>query len=95
MRAAYTLVERELVRFFRQPNRVVGAIGQPLIFWVLFGAAFESSFQAPGGASYARFFLPGVAVLIVLFTSIFSTISMPCFSSCVALTTISLATLAK
>lgn len=77
MRAAYALAERELVRFFRQPNRVVGAIGQPLIFWVLFGAAFRTSFRPPGGeASYAQFFLPGIAVLIVLFTAIFSTISI-------------------
>ena len=69
-----TLVERELVRFFRQRNRVVGAIGQPLIFWVLFSAAFSSSVRVPGG--YAQFFLPGVAILIVLFTAIFSTISI-------------------
>jgi ABC-2 type transport system permease protein len=77
MRAALTLAEREVVRFFRQPNRVAGAIGQPLIFWVLFGAGFRGSFRAPGGdASYAQFFLPGIVVLIVLFTAIFSTISI-------------------
>ncbi|HEX2476355.1 MAG TPA: multidrug ABC transporter permease, partial [Lacipirellulaceae bacterium] len=32
-----TLAQRELVRFFRQPNRVFGALGQPIIFWLLFG----------------------------------------------------------
>jgi len=72
-----SLAERELVRFFRQRNRVIGAIGQPLVFWLLFGAAFKTSFRTPGSdASYAQFFLPGVAVLIVLFTAIFSTISI-------------------
>jgi len=77
MRAALTLAERELVRFFRQPNRIAGAIGQPLIFWVLFGAGFRGSFRAPGDdATYARFFLPGIVVLIVLFTAIFATISI-------------------
>ena len=76
-RAAYALAERELVRFFRQPNRVIGAVGQPVIFWVLFGAAFRGSFAPPGGEeTYAQFFLPGVAVMIVLFTAIFSTISI-------------------
>ena len=74
MRAAWTLVERELVRFFRQPNRIAGAIGQPVIFWLLFGAAFQASIAVPGG--YRQFFLPGIAVLIVLFVSIFSTISI-------------------
>jgi len=77
MRAVLCLVERELIRFFRQKNRVVGAVGQPIIMWVLFGAAFESSFRFPGGdESYAQFFLPGVAVMISLFTAIFSTISI-------------------
>jgi len=77
MRAAYALLERELVRFFRQPNRIIGAIGQPVIFWVLMGAAFQTSFRPPGAdESYAQFFLPGVAVMIVLFTAIFSTISI-------------------
>ena len=76
-RAAYALLERELVRFFRQPNRIVGAIGQPVIFWVLLGAAFKGSFRAPGvEETYGQFFLPGVAVMIVLFTAIFSTISV-------------------
>jgi len=77
MRAAYDLLARELVRFFRQPNRIVGAIGQPLIFWLLLGGAFQTSFRAPGvDESYAQYFLPGVAIMIVLFTAIFSTISI-------------------
>jgi len=77
MRAAYALLERELLRFFRQPNRIVGAIGQPLLFWVLLGAAFRGSFKAPGmEETYGQFFLPGVATMIALFTAIFSTISV-------------------
>lgn len=76
-RAAATLTERELVRFFRQRNRVVGALGQPLIFWVLFGAGLRSSFKPAGGTvSYEEYFFPGVLVLILLFTAIFATISI-------------------
>ena len=33
-----TLAERELVRFFRQRNRVIGALVQPVMFWGLFSA---------------------------------------------------------
>ena len=77
---AASLCLRELIRFFRQPTRVVGALGQPLIFWVLFGVGLGGTFQAPTwapkGMSYQEFFLPGVAVLILLFTAIFSTISI-------------------
>jgi ABC-2 type transport system permease protein len=77
---AWSLARRELVRFFRQRTRVVGALGQPFIFWVLFGAGLGGTFRAPtwapAGMSYQEYFLPGVAVLIVLFTAIFSTISI-------------------
>jgi ABC-2 type transport system permease protein len=77
---AWSLASRELVRFFRQRTRVVGALGQPFIFWVLFGAGLGGTFRAPAwapaGMTYQEYFLPGVAVLIVLFTAIFSTISI-------------------
>lgn len=78
--AVWALAWRELVRFFRQRTRVVGAVGQPVIFWVLFGAGLRGSFNppewAPAEMTYQEYFLPGIAALIVLFTSIFSTISI-------------------
>jgi ABC-2 type transport system permease protein len=76
MRAVWTLVERELVRFFRQPNRLAGAVGQPLIFWLLFGAAFQGMRPAGVEVDYAQYFVPGIAAMIVLFTAIFSTMSI-------------------
>lgn len=81
--AVMALTKRELIRFLRQRTRVIGAVGQPIIFWILFGAGLRSSFKAPSWAdglphavSYQEYFLPGVAALIVLFTAIFSTISI-------------------
>jgi len=77
--AAFSLAARELRRFFRQRTRVVGALGQPIIFWILFGAGLGGSFRMSDSAStsgYAAYFLPGVAVMILLFTAIFSTISI-------------------
>src|SRR5476651_2286788 len=74
-----TLLQRELVRFFRQPNRVIGAVGSPIIFWVLIGAGLTSSFRPmsmPAGMSSMQYLFPGTMTLIVLFTSIFSTISI-------------------
>lgn len=79
-RAAWSLAVREVVRFLRQRSRVIGAIGQPVVFWILFGAGLQGSFAMPGSApsslSFQEYFLPGIAVLIVLFTSIFSSISV-------------------
>ncbi len=78
--AVWTLTQRELVRFLRQRTRIIGALGQPLIFWILFGAGLHGSFAAPNwapaGLTYQEYFFPGVAVMIVMFTAIFSTISI-------------------
>ena len=72
--------QREWVRFVRQRNRVFGAIGQPIMFWLLFGAGLGPSFRLAGrrGArlSYREYFFPGSLVLILLFTAIFTTISI-------------------
>ncbi len=78
--ATATLAGREWVRFVRQRNRLFGAIGQPIIFWLLFGAGLGSTFRLSGqGAaelSYREYFFPGSLVLILLFTAIFTTISV-------------------
>ena len=77
--ATAALARREWVRFIRQRNRVFGAIGQPIIFWLLFGAGLGPSFRwtaAAGDMSYREYFFPGTLILILLFTAIFTTISI-------------------
>lgn len=77
--AVRTLCWREIVRFFRQRNRVIGAIGQPLVFWLLFSAGFSRSFRLSSedtSGSFQRYYFPGTLVLILLFTAIFATISI-------------------
>jgi ABC-2 type transport system permease protein len=69
------LAQRELVRFFRQRNRVFGALGQPIIFWLLFGAGLGSAQAGTSKLDFAHFF-PGTLVMILLFTAIFATISI-------------------
>lgn len=74
-RASLLLAWREIVRFLRQRNRVIGAVGQPILFWLLFGAGMNQTFQVPGQA-FRDYFVPGTLVLILLFTAIFATISI-------------------
>jgi len=74
--AAATLGQRELVRFFRQKNRVIGALVPPLIFWLLLGQGFSGSFHHAGSLNYLQYFFPGTVVMVVLFASIFATISI-------------------
>ncbi|MBV9079819.1 MAG: ABC transporter permease, partial [Elusimicrobia bacterium] len=77
---SFALLRREIVRFLRQRHRIVGALGTPLVFWFLIGSGLGKSFRSPmGGAAgmdFLRYFFPGTIVLILLFTAIFSTISI-------------------
>jgi ABC-2 type transport system permease protein len=75
---AFALARREFVRFIRQPQRVVGTIGQPILFWLFFGSGFATSFHAPGmeNVSYLEYFYPGVMLMMMLFASIFSSITI-------------------
>ncbi|HXE55249.1 MAG TPA: ABC transporter permease [Tepidisphaeraceae bacterium] len=76
---AMSLCRRELVRFLRQRHRIVGALGTPIVFWLLLGLGMGHSFQGigvPGGGNYLQFFFPGTMLMILLFTAIFSTISI-------------------
>jgi ABC-2 type transport system permease protein len=68
-----------MVRFFRQRDRVVGAFATPIVFWLLLGLGLGKSFKAvnaPEGHGYLEFFYAGTLVMILLFTAIFSTISV-------------------
>jgi ABC-2 type transport system permease protein len=76
--ASLSLCQRELVRFVRQRSRIVGAVGSPLLFWLLIGSGLGRSFRGDGTlqGGYLEYFFPGTLALIVLFTAIFSTISI-------------------
>lgn len=72
---ALSLAWREMVRFLRQPNRVVGAVGQPIVFWLLFGIGMNPMFRVEE-QSFQEYFFAGSLWLILLFTAIFATISI-------------------
>jgi len=75
--SASVLCRREVLRFLRQRSRIIGALGSPLIFWLLLGSGVGTSFTAgSGGSSYLEYYFPGTVVLILLFTAIFATISI-------------------
>ena len=76
---AATLWRRELVRFVRDRHRLLGAILQPFVFWLLLGIGMSASFAPAGMAgtmSYLEYIYPGALLMVLLFTAIFSTISV-------------------
>ncbi len=76
---AWTLWQRELVRFFRQRSRVAAALGTPLLFWLFLGSGLGTSFRLTGQSgelNYLEYFYPGTLLLVVLFTAVFSSLSL-------------------
>ncbi len=76
---AFTLWWREIVRFYRQTTRVIGVLASPLVFWLVIGSGFGTSFRSGGGPGqqhYLEYFYPGTLIMIVLFTSIFAMMSV-------------------
>jgi ABC-2 type transport system permease protein len=77
---ALSLWQREIVRFYRQKARVVGVIASPLLFWLVLGSGFARTFSSGTGSGasshYFGFFFTGSIVMIVLFTAIFSMMSL-------------------
>jgi daunorubicin resistance ABC transporter membrane protein len=75
--AIRVLWRRDLLRFFRQPSRLIGALVQPVLFWGMIGSGMAATFRLPGSSEgYLRFFYPGVVLMVVLFAAIFTTLSV-------------------
>lgn len=71
------LWQRDILRFWRQPSRIVGALGQPIIFWLVIGSGMAATFKLPGqSVGYLEYFYPGVVLMVLLFASIFSAVSV-------------------
>ncbi|MCG3131194.1 MAG: hypothetical protein FLDDKLPJ_01972 [Phycisphaerae bacterium] len=76
--AAGSLARREVVRFLRQPGRIVGAVSTPVLFWFLLGSGLGRSFnvEGVGEGGYLEYAFAGALAMVVLFTAIFSTITV-------------------
>lgn len=76
MSTIYILWFRQLKRFVRTRTRIIGALGQPIIFLLAIGFGLNPVFQKAEGGNYIQFLAPGVIVMSVLFTSIFTGIEI-------------------
>jgi len=82
VRAIYMIWRRDLVRFWRDRTRVIGALVQPLLFLVILGTGLSSALRGAGsggfrgGLDYTTFIYPGIIGMAVLFSSIFSGMSI-------------------
>lgn len=76
MKTIYILWLRQLKKYFRSKSRIIGSLGQPLLFMVALGFGFGPIYQKAGGGSYLEFLVPGIVAMSILFTAIFSGIEI-------------------
>lgn len=75
-RVIYNLWLRQVKKYIRSRSRIIGSLGQPILFLLAFGYGFGSIYQRAGGGNYIQFLAPGIIMMSVLFTAIFSGIEM-------------------
>jgi len=76
MDTIYILWLRQLKRYFRSRSRLIGSLGQPILFLIALGFGFGPIYQKAGGGSYIQFLAPGIIAMSIIFTAIFSGIEI-------------------
>ena len=76
MGVIYVLWLRQIKRYFRSRARIIGSLGQPLLFLLALGFGFGPIFQRAGQGNYIQFLAPGVIAMTVLFSGIFNGIEL-------------------
>ncbi len=72
----YILWLRQLKRYVRSRARMIGSLGQPLLFLVALGFGFGPIYQQAGEGNYIQFLAPGVIAMSILFTAMFTGIEV-------------------
>jgi ABC-2 type transport system permease protein len=76
MSAMYILWLRQLKRYLRSRARIIGSLGQPLLFLLALGFGFGPTFAKAGRGDYIQFLAPGIIAMGILFTAVFSGIEI-------------------
>ena len=76
MMTIYILWLRQIKRYFRNRARILGSLGQPILFLVALGFGFGPVYAKAGGGDYIQFIAPGIIAMSILFLSVFSGIEM-------------------
>jgi ABC-2 type transport system permease protein len=77
LRAVKIVWQREIIRFFSDPLRIITSLVQPFLFLFVLGTGLSqltSSFS--GGLSLRTFLYPGILAMAVLFTALFAAASI-------------------
>ncbi|MBU7015698.1 MAG: ABC transporter permease [Theionarchaea archaeon] len=75
-KAVYVICLRDIRRFFREKSQIIGSIARPALWLAIMGTGFNTVFRSPDAGNYAQFLFPGIIGMTVLFTSVFSAVSV-------------------
>ncbi|RME47644.1 MAG: ABC transporter [Chloroflexi bacterium] len=78
LKGIYTIWYRDVLRFLRNRPRIIASLGQPLLFLFVFGGGLSPAMSGLGGGQidFTSFLFPGIIAMAVLFTAIFSAVSI-------------------
>ena len=78
LKGLFTIWYRDVLRFLRDRVRIVASLGQPLLFLFVFGSGLAPAISGLGGGAldFKAFLFPGIVAMAVLFTSVFSAVSI-------------------
>jgi ABC-2 type transport system permease protein len=76
VRPVYAVLEREVLRMFRQKTRLVSAMVRPMIWLFVIGAGFGAVARHAGGMDYQQFLLPGILGMTALFGAMLAALTV-------------------
>ncbi len=76
LRPIYVICLREFIKFFREKSRLLGTLARPVLWLFVVGNGMSSLIKPQAGFSYLQFIFPGMIGMTILFSSIFSSISI-------------------
>jgi ABC-2 type transport system permease protein len=71
MDVIYILWLRQMQRYLRSRSRLLGAIGQPLLFLLALGYGLGAVYKRAGQGDYLQFLVPGIIIQTLLFSGVF------------------------
>lgn len=72
----YVLITRDFKKFIREKTRLISTLARPLIWLFLVGGGMSRLVSPEIGMPYIQFIFPGILGMTILFSSIFSSISI-------------------
>ena len=76
LRPVYVICMREFIKFFREKSRLLGTLARPVLWLFVVGNGMSALIRPQAGFSYLQFIFPGMIGMTILFSSIFSSISI-------------------